>query len=158
MRRNCFVRDSLARVTHLAISGSGTDAIGLSLVQLLESCQRILRMLDVSAPLISLREIRVNRLVAGFKLPRCFQMRNRILQAASHQVNAAKGNLRSGIVLTLRDGLLQSRLRFREFWLTGDDAGANQGFAKNRQQRGIFVAMSYAFARGADCPRDVTFE
>src|ERR1700689_3188196 len=51
-----FVCDSLACIPHLAISGSGTNAIGLSLIQLLESCQRVLRLLDISAPPIGLRE------------------------------------------------------------------------------------------------------
>ena len=73
MRRcDFFVRNSLPHIAHLAISGSRTDVVSLSLIQLLKSCQRVLRLLDVPVPLVSLREIRVNGLVAGFNLPRCF--------------------------------------------------------------------------------------
>src|ERR1700722_12903269 len=120
-----FVRDSLPRITHLAISGSRTNAIGLSLIQLLESCQRVLCLLHVSVPLIGLREVGVNRLIAGFKLPRRLQMRDRITDAPAHQVKATQRNLRSRIVRALHDRLFQSGFRFREFWLTWTDAGTN---------------------------------
>ena len=159
MRRyDFFVRHSLTRITHLAISGSGTDPVGLSLIQLLESCQRFLRLLHVSAPLIGLREVGINRLVAGFELPRRLQMRDRIADVPVHQVNAAKSQLRSRIVRALRDGLLQSGFRFGEFRLTWTDTRTNQGFPKNRQQCWIFVPAVYTFARSSDCRWNVSLQ
>lgn len=96
MRRRCFfVRNSLARITHSAISGSGADAVGLSLIQLLERGQSVLRLLQISVPLIGFREVGIDRLVAGFKLPRLLQMRDRIADAPGHEENAGKSNLRS---------------------------------------------------------------
>src|ERR1700679_1043932 len=153
-----FVCDSLACIPHLAISGSGPNAIGLSLIQLLESCQRVLRLLYISAPPIGLREVCVNRFGAGFALPRPLHIRDRIGHASVHQVNAAKSQLRSWIIRPLHDSLLQSSLRFREFRLTCTATRTNQVFPKNRQQCWIFVPALYTFARGSDCRRNVPLE
>lgn len=54
MRRCGFLFDTPACITQLAITGSGTDSVGLLSIELLKSPKRVLRLLNVTMPLISL--------------------------------------------------------------------------------------------------------
>src|ERR1700688_1763561 len=70
-----------APIAHLAIPWSGPDALRLLLIQLSQGREWVFRCFGGAVALICLRQIRVDRRLAGLHLSCLFEMGDRFIQA-----------------------------------------------------------------------------